>query len=421
MVDDDDLVVEVVRKLLAPLQCEVVGTTSSVKAKEILSKWEFAVLLCDLNMPEISGTELLASARKTNPDIVSVVITGFADHDATIRAINEGGIWKFITKPWKQEELIHTVKEGLHRYSTYHRSDAKLQSLARTVTHKTRSHPGGRSAPIVVVKKTPERRHAGIEKPVPSSRYTFESVIGEGGTGTVYKAHDTLLGMPVAVKVVSSRLAKDPIALASLKEEARIAMQLSHRHIVRLHNLQMSGEHYFLVMEYVEGRTFRQVIDACGPLPMETVAMIVKVANEALSYAHRHEVIHKDLKPENILLTDNGVLKIIDFGIAGPLNAQSLRGLIMGTPAYMSPEQIRNEHLDARSDVYSLGVIVYELLTGDTPLPKDLSAGAILKMGPMTLAGLSDPLISVLSKAVAFNRDDRWSTVSDFARAFARV
>lgn len=420
-VDDDPIVLEVAEQLLADLPYTFMATSSPAKAIQILTMWEVAVLLCDLNMPEIDGIEVLAKAREANPNIVSILVTGMADQEATIRAINEGGIWKFVSKPWKPDQLVAIVREGVERYAQSHRPHEKLKMLAHNITAKLKGE-GRTKGKVILLKKQPEKKIVFRSKDkdeIPGGRYRIEEVIGSGGTGTVYRAYDSLLDLPVAVKVLSPALAKDPNAISTLKEEARIAMQLSHRHIVRLHNLQMSGAKYFMVMEYVEGQTLRQILQMYGCLPLDSVNQIVDVCADALSYAHRHNIVHKDLKPENFLLTEDGVLKIIDFGIAGLMNQKG--GPIVGTPAYMSPEQIMGGTLDARTDVFSLGVIVFELITGRLPLDRRVTdAGTIEQVGGVDFGGIPDQLVAILDRAMAVDPSLRWQAVEDFSAAFLR-
>ena len=425
-VDDDDVVLEVAERLLGDLPYTFVATSSPAKAIQILTLWEVAVLLCDLNMPGIDGLEVLAKAREANPDIVSILVTGMADQDATIRAINEGGIWKYIAKPWKPDELVALVREGVQLYAERRRPHMKLKILAHGMTAKLRGKEKARQKvkpPVMFLRKPKPCLRSPVQHGIiPGTRYKIEEVIGAGGTGTVYKAHDTLLGMPVAIKVLSPKLAKDKGAIATLKEEARIAMQLSHRHIVRLHNLQTAGATYFLVMEYVEGQSLRQVITAYTKLPLDSVAQIVEVCADALSYAHRHGIVHKDLKPDNMLLTEDGVLKIIDFGIAALVDAQRAGGDIMGTPAYMSPEQLAGAALDARTDVFSMGVIVYELLTGCLPFRRDVVIKGVHEASGLAhFTDLPAGIMESVAKAMAPNRDERWSSVDDFAQAFLKA
>jgi len=424
VVDDEELVVEVLRELLAGLPYTIVTTTDPSKAIQILKMWEIAVLVCDLNMPEIDGIQVLARAHEANPDTVSILISGVADQESTVKAINEGGVWKVVAKPWNSQNLLQLVDDGVKRYMKLQGSPARLEHLAHNVTehfHQHEGSPGNGKAqkkPIVVFKR--ERKPTAMEKTadIGTSRYRLGDVLGTGGTGTVYKAEDLLMGMPVAIKVLSSSLAEDQIAIGLLKEEARIAMQLSHRHIVRLHNLEKVGGKYFIVMEFVEGRSLREVLELYGKLPLETVMQIAEVAADAISYAHRHGVIHKDLKPDNMLLTEDGVLKIIDFGIASLKHAQVKDAPVMGTPLYMSPEQIMGKPLTEKTDIYSLGIILSELLIGRPPFDKPVETTAQRMAQKPHLVGIADRLVKVLHKAVSDNDADRWESVEEFAIHF---
>jgi len=251
-----------------------------------------------------------------------------------------------------------------------------------------------------------------------SQRYRLLGTLSKGGMGTVYKAKDVLLQMAVAVKVLNPKLSHDPVAIAAMKKEARVAMQLSHQHIVRLYGIERSGLSYFLVMELVEGRTLRNILNSCGRLAPDTVRDIIAVCAEAVSYAHRHGVLHNDLKPGNLMLGKNGILKIIDFGIASAVNKSAAVDYIEGTPAYMSPEHLRGEVLDCRADVYSLGVIAWELLCGKAPFPDDVSSAAKRKATAPDLSELAEETASVLAKALAPDREERWNSVESFAQAF---
>ena len=250
-----------------------------------------------------------------------------------------------------------------------------------------------------------------------SNRYKLRAILGQGGTGTVYRAEDVFLEMPVAIKILNSKFTFDKAAIATLKEEARIAMRLSHQHIVHLHNLEKSGVNYFLVMEYIKGSTLRELLEVYGYLKLDSAIQILSVCSDALSYAHHHNVLHNDLKPENLLLTEDGVLKIIDFGISCLIDTRQDE-YIMGTPSYMSPEQICGDSLDPRADVYSLGIIAYELLTGKTPFPDDAGFHDIIEMLPVSLPGLHEDLQPIIAKAIAPIREDRYETVEAFVTPF---
>ena len=420
-VDDEEAVLRLLEHQLMELRCAFIPTQSPAEAMHILQTREIAVLICDLRMPDIDGNTVMKIAREANPNIVSIMLTATVDHEATIRAINEAGIWKFISKPWKREELLSVVREGITRYSTLARQQEELTELAREIT-KDAKHAPKRKGHRGLVRRTLQRigfarsslsRRAGLS----SNRYKVIEILGEGGMGTVYLADDLLLGMPVAIKVLGSSFTRDKGAVSTLKQEARIAMQLSHRHIVRIHNLQKSGDHYFLVMEYVRGRTLRDILKRYGKLPVETVLQVVRVSADALSYAHRHKIIHRDLKPTNLMLGEDGVLKIIDFGVSCLVGTQKFTDDIIGTPTYMSPEQLKGKRLDHRTDIYSLGMIAYELLTGRQPTPDQTTASDVITVGPPDMNELPAAIGPVVEKAVAFKPEDRWPTADDFSRA----
>lgn len=282
IVDDEESVLKLMARQLAELPYKVVPTTSAAEALHLIETQEVALLLCDLNMPQTDGSVILAKARVLNPDIVSVVISGGADTAITIKAVNEGGIWKYIEKPWKRE-----------------------------------------------------------------------------------------------------------------------------------------GSQYYLVMEYVRGQTLWDIGTQHGALALDSVLQILYVCSDALSYAHRHGVLHKDLKPDNILLADDGVLKIIDFGIACLVDAQRSVDAIMGTPAYMSPEQLRGDALDARSDIYSMGIIVCELLTGMPPFPGTITLDNIWDHLPFDTSRLpvAEAMRNVIAQATDPERDERFDSMFEFGAA----
>jgi eukaryotic-like serine/threonine-protein kinase len=213
----------------------------------------------------------------------------------------------------------------------------------------------------------------------------------------------------------------DPKEIAILKEEARIAMTLSHRNIVRLYNLDKKDEQYFLVMEYVEGCMLHDILAQEGKIPMDWVVPIARACASALSYAHEHGVVHQDLKPENLLLSDNGIIKVIDFGLACLIGKQPDANHIAGTPIYMSPEQKHGQPVDIRTDIYSLGIVLYEMLTGRPPFPESMSQMEALKIDPQPLTGLPKKMLNVLEKAIALNPEDRWNSVQEFVSAFVEA
>lgn len=250
------------------------------------------------------------------------------------------------------------------------------------------------------------------------NRYRIEGKLQEGGSGVVYRAKDTLLNMPVAIKVLLDELANDRVAMAQLLDEARFAMQLSHRHIIRLHNVYASDGRYYLVMELIHGLSLREILSRESALDTASVARVANVLGDALGYAHRHGVYHRDLKPDNIMVTDDGVLKIIDFGLACLARQARQHEDICGTPFYMSPEEIRGDILDARADVYAMGILLHELLTGRLPIAGEDPPEDFLNFTPTCSPGLPTVMKAVLERAMALDRSSRWPDVVAFTNAF---
>jgi eukaryotic-like serine/threonine-protein kinase len=209
--------------------------------------------------------------------------------------------------------------------------------------------------------------------------YEILSAIGAGGMGEVYRARDSRLNRDVALKVLPEVFAADTDRMARFEREARVLAALNHTHIAAIYGLEESGSTNALVMELVDGPTLADRI-AAGPIPLDEALPIAKQIAEALEYAHDHGVIHRDLKPANIKVTADGTVKVLDFGLAkamldepagaDPSNsptlsmAATMAGTILGTAAYMSPEQARGKAVDRRADIWAFGVVLFEMLTG---------------------------------------------------------
>ena len=232
------------------------------------------------------------------------------------------------------------------------------------------------------------------DRPTRFGPYEVTGVLGRGGMGDVYRALDSRLHREVAIKVLPSALTSDRARLARFEHEAQVLASLNHRHIAQLYGLEESGSAPALIMELVEGPTLAAVIAAAAttPIPLTQALTIARQVADGLDAAHEKGIIHRDLKPGNVALTPAGEVKILDFGVAKSLEARGLKpsvstdvGVLLGTPAYMSPEQARGLPVDKRADVWAFGCLLYELLTGRQPFsgvtPSD-SLAAVLEHHP---------------------------------------
>ncbi|HZS44936.1 MAG TPA: protein kinase [Blastocatellia bacterium] len=257
-------------------------------------------------------------------------------------------------------------------------------------------------------------------------QYHLLDKLGEGGGGTIYKAEDTLLNRTVAVKILPASLTDDENARKRFLREARLASRLDHPNICTIYSIEEADGFYFIVMQYVEGRTLKQVINH-RPLEFDSVYSIALQIADAITYAHGKGIMHRDIKPTNIMITDRGQVKILDFGLAKLTDIEcsvettelTQQGAHLGTPAYMSPEQARCEEVDHRTDVFSLGIVIYEMATGQKPFmgPNSVEVmHAIMNARPKPMQELNNKvpagLQRILDRALQKSPGDRYQLMS---------
>src|SRR6266853_142175 len=258
-----------------------------------------------------------------------------------------------------------------------------------------------------------------------AGRYELLKLIGQGGMGAVYKARDKELDRVVALKLIRPELAKNPEVLRRFKQELILARQVTHKNVIRIFDLGQSDGIKFISMDFVEGRDLRHLLLESGKLAPQEAARIMLQICRALEAAHAEGVIHRDLKPQNIMLDANGRVYVMDFGIARSayLPGMTQTGALIGTPEYMSPEQAKGEKLDERSDLFSLGVIFYELLTGKSPYPADAPLGTLRKRlqekakPPSEIdATVPKPLSDIVMNALEIEPEKRLSSAREMAQ-----
>src|SRR5262245_16659876 len=257
--------------------------------------------------------------------------------------------------------------------------------------------------------------------------YLITKRLGAGGVGEVFKGVDLMLKREVAIKVLRDDLASDPVFLKRFSNEAQLHAKLNHPNVASVHAFFHEGDKQFMVMEYVPGISLDEFIRSGGPVPVQRAIEIFRRALDAIDHAHGHGIVHRDIKPANIMLADSGQVKVMDFGIARAMDSQehlTRFGHVAGTAKAMSPEQIRGKQADVRSDIYSLGIVLYTLLAGRPPFDSanDLELmKAQLEQLPPSLKGLVEGLPPKVEAAVmrALQKDPaaRFQSAHEFARA----
>ena len=443
----------------------------------------YDLMLLDVRMPGIDGIEVLVRTKRdpATRDLPVVMISA-ADELSTIAGCIEAGADDFLPKPFDPVILGARVSASVEKKRLRDLEVDYLRQVDRVVqaaaaVEKGTYAPGtlaevGRrddtighlarvfDAMAAGIRAREERLHAQVDtlkreideakrgsaggtdaEPdagtlIPGAlfadRYTITRVVGRGGMGMVYKAHDRELDEDVAIKLLRPDVLRgDPTMVERFKSEIRLARRISHTNVVRTHDFVEREGTYYVTMEYVEGITLRELIELRTRLSAEATLGIARQLAVSLAVAHEQGVVHRDLKPENLLLDPAGVLKVMDWGIAKLADRSSTitqAGMVVGTPAYMAPEQLLAETVDARSDLYAAGVVLYECLTGVLPYeagnPLTLIA-RVLNQVPAApherIAEVPAPLSSLVMRLLAKDPAGRPQTAAELGELLAQI
>lgn len=299
-------------------------------------------------------TKLALAARRASDGDYATEITATSRDEIGALA---GAFRSLLADLRQKQELVEFLSGGADDAKTVQLNTLTAASVTGTAAHRVAAGlvPGSTFA----------------------SRYEVKEILGQGGMGTVFKAVDRELGEVIAIKTLKQDfLEQDPTALDRFKSEIRLARKISHRNVVRTHDIGERDGMYFITMEYVDGTSLKQLIKARGKLPIPIALSVGKQLARALEVAHEQGIIHRDIKPQNMVVEPDGVLKVMDFGIARLAtrpqeSGVTQAGAIIGTPEYMAPEQVTGDAVDHRVDLYAMGAVLYECVTGRTPLSAD--------------------------------------------------
>jgi serine/threonine-protein kinase len=314
-------------------------------------------------------------------------------------------------KDWKKAmERIENLEALMCRLDT--EINAQLEQTLSAGKYATVSNSGNSQIPTLFLNLSSALQ----------DRFQVLRELGRGGMGIVFQAHDKQLNEQVAIKVLSPLMSKNTEALDRLKREVSAARRVTHQNIIRIHDISESNGLHFVSMEYFAGTTLKEIIKRDGACSLIKGAQMALQICAGIESAHKQGVIHRDLKSQNIIVNDTGELKIIDFGLASSAHMEGMTatGLILGTPEYMAPEQVAGKKADERADIYSFGIILYEMFTGKIPFSAD-SAIAIgfkqLREAPQPPRELKSQLPAALEtiilKALKKDPADRYASISE--------
>jgi CheY-like chemotaxis protein len=415
-VDDSDEVRKSFRRMIVAGGHRVREASNGIEAIELIATQELDLVISDVHMPDMDGVELLKRVHEIDPDLPVLLLSGDPDLESAMRAVEYGAV-EYLAKPVELAKFQASVLRAL---------EVRQKRLEAREAVASRS---GRQANAGSVDTN------ALEGSLLGGRYQVGRLIGSGGMGSVYEGEDPS-GMPVALKVLHAGIGQDVDVIRRFRREAELVAAIEHPNIVRVLDFQLpSAEPAFIVMELLEGGSLGDAIRKERHFSVEEIAWIGVQVLAALEAAHGANVVHRDLKPDNVFLTARSgmtdMVKLLDFGVAklteSPWDDRLTQtGMVMGTPAYMAPEQARGEGADARSDLYAVGSLLFEALTGRPPFVANNYNAVMFQINqsaPPSLAELRPELepefCAVIMKAMEKDVEMRFQTARAFAEALA--
>jgi serine/threonine-protein kinase len=430
-VDDSDEVRRSFRRMLVSAGHSVRMAANGIEATAVVSSEELDLVISDVHMPDMDGVELLKRVHETDPDLPVLLLSGDPDLESALRAVEYGAV-EYLAKPVDLEKFQASVQRALEvRRKRVEARDA----VARRSGRQARAESTDTNA---------------LEGTLLGGCYRIGALLGSGGMGSVYEGtsedpragamaggtSEEFAATPVAIKVLHAGISHDADVLRRFRREAHLVAALDHPNIVRVLDFQMPAEgRAFIVMERLHGASLGDAIRRQRPFSIESIAWIALQVLAGLAAAHAAGAIHRDLKPDNVFLTElpgvPDVVKLLDFGVAKLMESPwderlTQTGVVMGTPGYMAPEQARGESADARSDLYAVGCLIFEALTGRPPFVANNYNAVMFQINqsaPPSLAELRPDLdghfCAIVKKALEKELDARFQSASAFAEALA--
>lgn len=422
LVDDNEALRRSLKRVLVAVGHDVVEAGNGREAIAYTKENDFDLILSDVRMPDMDGVELLRAIHERDADLPVLLITGDPELETAMKAVEYGAV-EYLTKPVDVDKLKASMLRAFElrrkrleaKFALEAQSILRARALPVGLEHGSESHTGA----------------------VLGGRYRVGALIGVGGMGSVYEAERLdLAQMRVAMKILHPSIGVRADLVMRFRREAETVAAIDHPNIVRILDFQThQAEPAYLVMERLHGEPLGDAIAREGRFAPERVAFIASQVLSALTAAHAANVVHRDLKPDNVfLITMSGmrdIVKLLDFGVAKLMNARvneklTQTGSVLGTPAYMAPEQARGASVDNRSDLYAVGCMMYEALTGSAPFTAE-NYNALLfeiqKGVPTPLEVLSpdvDPaLVAIVNRAMAKNPTERYQTAEAMESALA--
>jgi serine/threonine protein kinase/CheY-like chemotaxis protein len=432
--DDHPIFREGLAKVISrDVRLEIVGQAENGdEAVAQLTKLRPDVAVLDLDMPERDGFAVTRAAQDAQLGVKVIILTSH-NNEALFQSALDLGVAGYVLKDGAINEIVNAIRvvAGGGHYFSPELSTYLLNRANRPSNPDERKRTDGHESNDESLQISPRKFEPGSDR---IGRYRILKQLGFGGMGKVYLAEDLNLGRQLAIKVLTEELTRNSEHLRRFEREARAASALNHPNILTVYEIGVADGTNFIATEFVEGESLGQRIKR-GPITMSEILDIGIQVASALAAAHEARIVHRDIKPDNIMIRADHLVKVLDFGLAKPVSSdehqvdhegitqallKTMPGMVLGTAEYMSPEQARGQEVDERTDIWSLGVVLYRMVTGKTPFNGETISdviASILKTDPPPLVREGEPvpreLQQIISKCLRKNREDRYQHIKD--------